>query len=472
MDDKNTNKSQKYNNLVDLLETEYFKRFSKYDDLDDSQRKIGLELEFPVLDINGNPPDIEVIHSLFDYIHEKFEWEPIFFKDIYYGVENLTQYEKLTFESGRVCIEYSSPPCKNIYELKKRVIQILDVIAEYLDHISYYLFCGGLSPNIHPNSDFALKIDCYHFLTEETRHHFVPEDIGKDYLAYLFTSHNSPHIDIGSRETIEVFNTLNALSGLQIALTVNSAIWKGMPNMEYKCLRNHFYEKMYPHRSNFITMPAYFPRNKREYIDYILNVPPLMISRNNSYLRILNKKSLYDFLKTSTCRASNSSGEETEVFPDYTDFFFNEHYIWTNSRLRSKFGTIENRASCQQPQKDLFCVAALILGLISNKEEAQELVSSFPLSKWVEIYSRALKNGIMIFNQEIKEYNILEEYLNIAYSGLKKRGCGEEKFLSALFKRLESLKDPADNMIDLYNEGGIKLVIKNNIYKINKSKIK
>ena len=460
-------KNNKYNKLVKILETEYFKKFSKYDNIDDNQRKIGLELEFPVIDINGNPPDIDIIHSLFDYLNEKFEWAPIFFKDIYYGLENLTQYEKLTFESGRVCIEYSSPPFNNLFELKRRVVEILDIIAYFFKERRYYLFCGGLSPNIHPNPDFALKIDCYSFLTEETKHHFVHEDIGKDYLAYLFTSHNSPHVDIGSCEAVEIYNILNALSGLQIALTANSAIWKGMPDMEYKCLRNHFYEKMYPHRSNFITMPAYFPSSRRDYIDYILTVPPLLISRNNSYLRILNKKSFYDFLKNSTCLVSNFSGEEIEIFPEYADFFFNEHYIWTNSRLRSKFGTIENRASCQQPQEDMFCVAALVLGIICNKEEVRKFISDIPYSKWVEIYSKALKHGMTIFEEGNNDYNILKEYLCIAKKGLEKRGYGEEIFISALFKRFKLLKNPADIMIDLYKKGDIELVIKKNIYEVS-----
>jgi|GEM_PF-6680984 len=460
------NKSYRYNKLTRQLETEYFKKFSKYDGISDSQRKVGLELEFPVINIDGDPPHIEVIHSLFDYLNERLEWAPIFFKDIYYGVENLTQYEKLTFESGRVCIEYSSPPYNDIFKLKKRVVEILDIIAGFLKERDYYLFCGGLSPKIHPNSDFALKIDCYNFLTEETKHHFVPQDIGKDYLAYLFTSHNSPHIDIGSGEAVEAFNILNSLSGLQIALTANSTIWKGMPDMEYKCLRNHFYEKMYPHRSNYITMPTFFPGSKREYIDYILTVPPLLISRNNSYFRILNKKSLYDFFKTSTCTVSNFSGDRIEVFPEYADFFFNEHYIWTNSRLRSKFGTIENRASCQQPQQDLFCVAGLVLGIISNMEEARILVSDLPPGRWVEIYSRSLKTGMMMLKEGNNYHDIFEKFLNIARRGLVKRGYGEEGFISALFDRLQLLKAPADVMIDLYNRGNLDLVIKDNLYKV------
>jgi glutamate--cysteine ligase len=365
-----------------------------------------------------------------------------------------------------VCIEYSSPPLANLFLLEKRVIYVLENIIDCLNDHSFYLFGGGISPYVFPASSLSLNIDRYYFLAEETDHHFVPRDVGRDFLAFLLTSHNSPHVDISSKEAVSAFSVLNALSGLQVALTANSCIWKGKPDSEYRCIRSRFYEEMYPHRKNFLTMPSDFPESQEDYISYFLKAPPFLVQRNGETMRVLGCDTLAEYFQSEHLYSKDSGGNIVQIQPSMEDIIFNERLLWTNARLRASFGTLESRCSCQQPPREFMCIAALVMGVICNIQEAKELASSKTPNNWRNIHNLAIKKGMSMMKENLIERVLLQRFLELSEQGLLKRGFGEEKFLSPLFERLRTGKGPADIMVDYYSLGGLQAVLNHFIYRI------
>jgi hypothetical protein len=55
---------------------------------------------------------------------------------------------------------------------------------------------------------------------------------------------------------------------------------------------------------------------------------------------------------------------------------------------------------------------------------------------------------------------LLAELLDIAESGLQKRGLGEEIFLLPLQERLAARRSPADRAVALFQEGGVSKLLK------------
>lgn len=450
--------------LVSKLTNMYFDEFTKNNKVNSKERNIGLELEFQLVDQNGDPPELEIVISLFNDLKRCFKWKPMISCGIYHGIENPNRYERLSFESGRVCIEYSSPFFPNLFLLEKEIIEKLERIEHFLKDRSYYLFCGGINPILNPSTDYKLNIDRYSFIAQETNHNIIPKVIGEDFLAFILTSHNSPQIDVNSKEAVDAFYVLNALSGLQIALTANSAIYKGKVDNRFKCLRLHFYEEIFAHRKDFLTIPRYFQISKKNYIQYLVDSPAFLVMRNNLCYRVLDHNTLLDYFNKTQSNAIDHWGKTIKVSPRQKDLVFNDRFIWTNSRLRSSFGTIESRCSCQQPPNDLMIVSALVLGIISNLGEAKEFLELRTLDDWIKTYQRAIRIGLAIAKETNYELDLLNTYLEISKRGLISRGLGEEIFLVKLFDRLDSRKGPADIMIDFYKEGAIPLVIKEFTY--------
>lgn len=448
--------------LVSKLSNTYFDSFTKR--VDSNERQIGLELEFQLVDANGAPPELEIVISLFDHLRRRFNWKPMQSCGIYHGIENPNRYEQLSFESGRVCIEYSSPFFPDLYLLEKEVIEKLEEIVGFLGDRSFFLFGGGINPKLNPSAEYKLNIDRYYFVAQETNHNIVPVSVGNDFLAFILTSHNSPHIDVDSEEAVDAFYVLNALSGLQIALTANSAVWKGDVDGSFKSLRCHFYEEIFANRNDYRTIPRHFQNSQEEYIYYLLASPAFLVFRDNYCYRIMGHKTLMDYYSTSESKAVDFRGNIITVSPRAEDLEFNDRFIWTNSRLRSSFGTIESRCSCQQPQDDLMCVSALILGIISNLNEAKEFTDSRTLDEWMSTYQRSIRMGLTIAEETTYDLELLTSYLEISKEGLLKRGLGEEIYLTSLYDRLKSGKGPADEMIDRFKEGANSLVIKEFTY--------
>jgi hypothetical protein len=54
--------------------------------LKDRDRRIGVELEFQVMDSNGYPAPVETTRMVFDEWRTKYGWERILLNGVYYGV--------------------------------------------------------------------------------------------------------------------------------------------------------------------------------------------------------------------------------------------------------------------------------------------------------------------------------------------------------------------------------------------------
>lgn len=152
--------------------------------------------------------------------------------------------------------------------------------------------------------------------------------------------------------------------------------------------------------------------------------------------------------------------EHILVYPQDEDIYFQTGFAWHNARLSPSYGTVEARVFCQQPPQETMSTHALTLGIIENLAEAEKLLARFSWEAWEKLRFDALRHTFKakISNQEITP--LLSELLEIALSGLKKRGLNEEQFLEPLFERLKSQKSPADSAIELFESQGLEALLK------------
>jgi len=195
-------------------------------------------------------------------------------------------------------------------------------------------------------------------------------------------------------------------------------------------------------------------------INYLFQFNPLLVKRDERYFKILNKNTFEDFLLNESPTIGEAlNGEKRLIKPRQEDIDTLLPFCYFNARLVPKHGTVESRMCCQQPPTETLTSAALTLGIIENLEAAEDLARKFPIETWREIRKKASQ---YTFNAHINEFSILpsiQNLLDIANEGLKKRNLQEEVFLQPLYERLEQRKSPADVAIEIFNTGGMKALL-------------
>ena len=121
-------------------------------------------------------------------------------------------------------------------------------------------------------------------------------------------------------------------------------------------------------------------------------------------------------------------------------------------------GTIEYRSACEQPISAVFSHAAFHAGLAEESDALTELLNEdtvlyhhgYSAPELRELLThRTLPSFI---DREALSAKLLQ-ILELAQSGLQKRGLGEEHFLEPLSDRAERLTNPARDYLDAIEHG-------------------
>mmetsp|Transcript_11476 Transcript_11476/g.21029 ORF Transcript_11476/g.21029 Transcript_11476/m.21029 type:complete len:262 (-) Transcript_11476:164-949(-) len=152
-----------------------------------------------------------------------------------------------------------------------------------------------------------------------------------------------------------------------------------------------------------------------------------------------------------------------EMSPDYEyeAFLLHDHYVWHSARPRSKQGTVECRAACQQPWNEHMSAAALNLGIVEGYREIWELVLSKFGSRqaaWDAMDAAtpyAERYGLKSSDIAGLEADFLLDILGACERALEGRGRGEEILMKPLYQRLERGENPAALAASVANEGGM-----------------
>jgi glutamate--cysteine ligase len=128
-------------------------------------------------------------------------------------------------------------------------------------------------------------------------------------------------------------------------------------------------------------------------------------------------------------------------------------FFWHNARL-SRYYTLENRINDQQPPDDIMTIPALTLGIMENLNEAVSLINEYPWEMLQEARLEAARSGLKATVRNIPIAEISRSSVEVAEKGLKKRGLGEEVYLTKLSRRIQEGRCPADYAADIFNESG------------------
>ena len=404
---------------------------------------VGIELEYPVVNLSGNATDVSLTKQLLIYLIDNFGFKADKFDSDNNPIQLIEQAsgDMILFEVSYNTIEFAFAKASRIAEVEERLDTYLSMIQPYLRNHNHELQGWGVNPNWAKNDNSPVKSPRYEMLMD-----FLELSKAKNnpffhnYPEYgSFICGSQVQLDVSKISYLRVLNAFNQIEGPKAVLFANSEFWGS--DWDLAISRDVFWENSM--HGVFEENAGIFPRvfkNEDDYFSYLSETAIFTAKRAEEtyYFEPIRAK---DYLNKSAIQAWSIHGKEVSIKPSEDDFKTHRSYQFQDLTTR---GTIEFRSVCTQPLSATFAPAAFHLGLLVNLERLENILKDSP---FFEVFDfdypriRRLFSKKDISDTDLKLILPLTEALLVcAEDGLKSRGFGEEIYLAPLKEKLKALK--------------------------------
>ena len=426
----------------ELLKQRYYEPIKEQPEL-----FVGIELEYPVVNLSGNATDVSLTKRLLAYLLDNFDFQA----DKYDSDNNPIQLidkdsgDMILFEVSYNTIEFAFAKAERISEVEERLDTYLGIIQPYLQNDNHELQGWGVNPNWAKNDNRPVKSPRYEMLMD-----FLGLSKAKnnpffhDYPEYgSFICGSQVQLDVSKTSYLRVLNAFNQIEGPKAVLLANSEFWGS--DWDLALSRDVFWEiSMHGvFEENAGVFPKVF-KSEDDYFSYLSETAIFTAKRGDEtyYFEPIRAK---DYLSTPSVKARSIHGEVVTIEPSEEDFKTHRSYQFQDLTTR---GTVEFRSVCTQPFSATFAPAAFHLGLLVNLETLESILkdtSLFEVFDYDYLRIRCLFSKKEISKDDFKLIlPLTEALLTCAEDGLKNRGFGEEVYLAPLQERLAALKNRLD----------------------------
>lgn len=405
------------------------------------QSLVGIELEFPIANLEGKATDSDLTKSLMRYLADMDRFIPKKFDSDQNPIEleEKGSGDLILFEVSYANLEFAFAPETEIASVEKRFTGYLDLIQSFLAKGRHAVVGQGIHPNWKDNHDSIVKTPRYQMLVDYlSMAQDYPDRNFHTYPNYgAFISGNQVQLDVSPENYLQVLNAFNQIEPAKAYLFANSE-FPG-ENWDTKISRDLFWENsmhgFYPENAGV------FPRNfssENDFLDYLLESSVFTTERDSEML-YFEPIRVKDYLSQNQIEARNSKGEKVLIQPNLADLDYHRAYHFQSLTRR---GTIEFRSVCAQPLTDTFSSPAFHIGLLENLEELENVLAkaAFFEKEGDQIFELRRKYSQKSLTSEdqalIKAF--AKEVLEVAQKGLEARGFGEERYIAHLFDKVKS----------------------------------
>lgn len=423
---------------------------------------IGVEIEMPVVNLSGEAVDEAVSVETAAKFAERFGFTEAGRDadgNVNSMIDKLTG-DDLSFDCSYSNLELSMGKCTDLFEIKRRFETYYKYLNEQFAKKGYTLTGMGVNPNVNVNHNKPIPNEryrmLYHYLHSYPKHKTEVDMRFHDRPDFgTFTSASQVQLDVDYDKLIDVLNVIGLLEPYKSLLFANSYL----PDYpQYLCARNMLWEH---------SMQGYNPHNIGMFDQSLGSIDELLeyISTQSIYCTMRDGKYIdftpipvREYFSLDSVNGEYFDGNQyrtISIKPMPEDIQYLRTFKFEDLTFR---GTIEYRSSCCQPISDVMTVAAFHTGLNENLYELKELIQSDRVI-YGHGYSPAEMQRLLSLRQLpdfIDKASLTKQLLNIldlAGSGLKKRGLGEQVLLDPLYERAQRLKNPASQMLDDLDKG-------------------
>ncbi|EQC74578.1 hypothetical protein HSISM1_788 [Streptococcus sp. HSISM1] len=410
---------------IKLLKEKYLSNMKE-----DSELFVGVELEFPIVETNGNKTNIEVTKNLFRTLANlsDFEVEKIDDEQNPIQLIHCSSKDRILFELSYNTIEFAFERARSINEVAKRFEDYLKIIQPILQENNHEIQGHGIHPLWKENDNSPVKIERYKMLMT----FLAMNGTGMKTHSYpsygAFICGNQVQLDVRRENYIRIINAFNKIEAAKAYLFSNSEF--SAEAWDTKIARDIFWEESL--HGYYKENVGIYPKDYQSEEEFFNN-----LARTAIFTATREEKSYYfkpirveDYLDQKEITAYTADGNEKIINPVKEDLKQHRSYQFQDLTAR---GTVEFRSVCTQPLETTFAPIAFELGLFVQLEKLEDYLedSSFIYNEEQDYRKLRKKYSKKILSKEEKEaiQSFSKDLIGIARAGLMKRGYREEKFL-------------------------------------------
>ena len=419
---------------IDLLKHRYLKNIKENPEL-----FVGIELEYPVVNLEGNATDVEVIKHLFRYLVSSLDFTIEKVDDFGNPIQLVdpVSQDAILFEVSYTTIEFAFGKAETIQEIENRFNNYMDVIQKKLAESNHAIVGCGIHPNWEKNENSPVAYPRYQMLMDylNLSRNVTESDLRQfpEYGAFICGS--QVQLDVSKSNYLRVINTFTQIEAAKAYLFANSEF--SGEDWDTKISRDIFWEEsmhgIYPEN---VGVNARLFKDEDNFFDS-LDHSAIFTAERDGETYYFSPIRARDYLDTDEITAYTLNGKETLLVPQEKDFQTHRSYQFQDLTTR---GTVEFRSVCTQPLDRTFASAAFHLGLLVNLDKLEIYLETAPFferfgrdykSLRRQFYKKQLSDeetaGIVQFSRDL---------LAIAEQGLKIRGQQEMTYLEPLKEKL------------------------------------
>lgn len=419
------------------------------------EKYMGVEIEIPIVNLNGEPVDFSIVHQLTESFAAEFKMEPISVDDDGYicSLQNHQNGDNFSYDCSYNNLELSMGKEQNLNTLAERFKTYYLFINDFLNPYNHTLTGMGINPYRKQNQNVPIKNERYRML-----HHYLgsyenyshPEYF-HNYSDYgMFSSASQVQIDVDYADLLDTINVFSKLEPIKALLFSNAV----MPEEEngMLCVRDMLWNNsMHGVNRKNVGLFESELTNEDDLLEYIARTSLYCTMREGKYINF-EPTPVLGYFKKDLINGEfwNGTAYEKITFqPRLEDLEYHRTFKFEDLTFR---GTIEFRSCCCQPISDAMTVAAFHIGLITVLDQVKLFLDADDV-----LYRKGLKisnlrdafcrGEVPEFIDEDELQSLVLSILNLACTGLEKRGFGEAHFLDPLYERAKKKTNPAKDYL-------------------------
>ena len=445
----------------DMVRSKLYEEFIK--PTDQVKNFIGVEIEIPIVNLNKEAVDFEVVHEVttkFKNQYSSFNDDGIDYDGNTFALKNSNNDDIFCYDCSYNNIEFAMGREKDLFSIHERFCEYYTFTKEAFEEHNHTLTGMGINPYRKYNNFSPIPSERYLMLYHHLKSFTKYEDLPMHFHQYpeygMFSSASQVQLDVFRDNLVKTINVFSKIEPIKALLFSNSVLFGA--ESRKACCRDDLWEYsthgINPHNVGMYDVDF---KDLNDLGAYLESLNIYCVMRNGAYINF-ETMNLIDYFKRDSVVGEvydNGTYRKIEVTPSLDDIEYLRPFKFINLTFR---GTVEFRSVCTQPIKDSMTVAAFHLGLKDKLDEMEELIgnddviyhkgyTASELRKLLvcdEIPSFIDKNGLCGLSKDL---------VDLANLGLQERGIGEEKFLKPLYGRIKEHTNPGKTIIESLQKG-------------------
>ena len=419
---------------VELLKKRYLKNIKENPDL-----FIGIELEFPIVNLEGKATDSEVVKDLFRYLPSVLDFTIEKVDDFGNPIQllDLVSQDTILFEVAYTTIEFAFGKAESIQEVEERFNFYMATIQNKLGEANHAIVGCGLHPNWDKNENCPVAFPRYQMLMDYLNLSRSKTSRGlHDFPEYgAFICGSQVQLDVSRSNYLRVINAFTQIEAAKAYLFANSEF--SGADWDTKISRDIFGEEsmhgIYPEN---IGVNTRLFKDEDDFLDY-LNHSAIFTAERDGQTYYFYPIQARDYLTTPEIRAFTLNGDEVLIHPQEEDFQTHRSYQYQDLTTR---GTVEFRSVCTQPLDRTFTSGAFHLGLLLHLDKLEAYLRTAPFfttaGRDYKSLRRQFSKKKLTAAEEAAIVDFSRDLLQLAEEGLKMRNKHEMTYLQPLRDKL------------------------------------